>query len=233
MREKIRTIPNLADTSPAHQAAIAAGDDHFRAWQYNVADRFKGSTVEDIRQNLKETANPFAVCVEHLINDFNLGTVIRNANAFNAKEAFYLGDKKWDKRSAVGVYNYTDVKWLPTIDDFIKLKKQYTIVGIDNVAGSVSINEYNWEPNSLLVFGEEGVGLTPTIQSHCDAIVEIPMYGSVRSLNCGVASGIVMHDFVSQINRIVGAACDHCSHGKHSGACPAESYNGYSCRCRG
>jgi tRNA G18 (ribose-2'-O)-methylase SpoU len=201
-RERIRTIPNLATTSPAHQAAIVAGDEHYRSWQYNVADRFKGNTVENIKQSLKETANPFAVCVEHLINDFNLGTVIRNANAFNAKKVFYLGDKKWDKRSAVGVYNYTDVHWLPTVEDFIKLKEQYVIVGIDNVPGSVSISSYNWKPNTLLVFGEEGVGLTPTMQSMCQDIVEIPMYGSVRSLNCGVASGIVMHDFVSKIKNI-------------------------------
>jgi len=198
MREKIRTVPNLADTSLAHQAAIAEGENHFRAWQFNVADRFKDSTVEEIRFTLKQTANPFAICVEHLINDFNLGTVIRNANAFNAKEVFYLGDKKWDKRSAVGVYNYTDIKWLPTIEDFIKLNKQYTIVGIDNVPGSVPITSYEFVPNTLLVFGEEGVGLTPTTQSYCKDIVEIPMYGSVRSLNCGVASGIVMHDFVSR-----------------------------------
>lgn len=200
-KERIRTVPNLAATSPQHQQAIDAGDDHFRAWQHNVADRYKCQTVTEIKKNLQETAHPFAVCVEHLINDFNLGTVIRNSNAFNAKEVFYLGDKKWDKRSAVGVYNYTDVHFLPTIDDFIKLKERYVIVGIDNVPGSVSISTYTWKPNTLLVFGEEGVGLTPAMQSMCEAIVEIPMYGSVRSLNCGVASGIVMHDFVSSISK--------------------------------
>jgi tRNA G18 (ribose-2'-O)-methylase SpoU len=199
MKLKIKTSPDLSDTSPAHQQALAAGNDHFSAWQYNVADHFKDKTIDEIKDTLKETANPFAVCCEHLIGDFNLGTVIRNANAFNAKEVFYVGDKKWDRRSAVGVHNYTSVQWLATIDDLVKLQEKYVIVGVDNVPGSVPISSYNFVPNTLFVFGEEGVGLTPAMQSFCQDIIEIPMYGSVRSLNCGVASGIVMHSFVEKI----------------------------------
>lgn len=198
-KEKIRTVPNLADTSPCHQAATAAGNDHFKAWQYNVADRFKDKTVEEIKLSLRENSHPFAICMENLIGDFNFGTVIRNANAFNAREVFYLGDKKWDRRPAVGVYNYTPVQWLPTMEDFIKLQEHYVVVGIDNVSGSVPLSSYRWEPNTLMVFGEEGTGLTPTMQSFCRDIVEIEMYGSVRSLNCGVASGIMMHDYVRQM----------------------------------
>lgn len=199
-KEKIKTIPNLAETSPKHQKAIADGNEHFKAWEYNVADHFKDKTIEEIKSSLKSTAHPFAVCMEHLIGDFNLGTVIRNANAFNAKEVFYLGDKKWDRRSAVGVHNYTEVQWLPTVEDFVKLKDKYVIVGIDNVPGSRSIRYYRWPENTLMVFGEEGVGLTPAMQDLCEDIVEIPMYGSVRSLNCGVASGIVMYDYVEKWN---------------------------------
>ena len=198
MKQKLQTIPNLADGSSAHQAAIAAGDDHFRSWQYNVADHFKDKTVEEIKQTLRATANPFAVCFEHVIGDFNLGTGIRNANAFNAKEVFYVGNKKWDRRSAVGVHNYTEVQWLSDLEDFKKLAERYVIVGIDNVPGSVPISTYQFSPNTLFVFGEEGVGLTPGMQAMCKDIVEIPMYGSVRSLNCGTASGIVMHEFVSR-----------------------------------
>lgn len=201
-KERLRTVPNLADTSPAHQAAIAAGTEHFKAWQYNVADHFKDKTVEEIKEVLKETAHPFAVCMEHLIGDFNMATVIRNANGFNAKEVFYIGDKKWDKRAAVGVYNYTEVQWIPTVEHLKKLKDKYVFVGIDNVPGSRSISSYQFVPNTLFVFGEEGVGLTPEMQFMCKDIVEIPTYGSVRSLNCGVASGIVMHEFVSRLKKV-------------------------------
>lgn len=201
MRQKVKTVPNLADTSPAHQAAIAAGKEHFRMWERNVSDRFKDKTDEEIKNTLQLESFPFAVCMEHLIGDFNFGTVVRNANAFGAKEVFYLGDKKWDRRSAVGVYNYTNVTWLPTIDDLVKLQEKYVIVGVDNVPGSRSIHNYRWPHNTLMVFGEEGVGLTPAMQSFCKDIVEIPMYGSVRSLNCGVASGIVMYDFTEKFKQ--------------------------------
>ena len=195
--KKLRTSPDLAETSTNHQAAVAAGESHYRAWQFNVADHLKGSTVEEIRNTLKSTAHPFAVCFEHWIGDFNMSTGIRNANAFNATEVFYLGDKKWDRRAAVGVHNYTDVTWLPTMDHFMKLAEKYTIIGVDNIPNrSVPATDFVWPDNTLMVFGEEGVGITPAMQSLCKDLVEIPMYGSVRSLNCGVASGIVMHDYV-------------------------------------
>lgn len=196
MKEKIRTKPDLSATSAPHQEALQNGNEHFRLWQRNVADQFKSLPEDQIKEILKETSHPFAVCFEHWIGDFNLATGIRNANAFNAREVFYLGDRKWDKRAAVGVHNYTDVQWLPTIENFKSLKDKYVIVGIDNVPGSVSIHSYSFPENTLMVFGEEGVGLTPAMQAMCQDIVEIPMHGSVRSLNCGVASGIAMYHYV-------------------------------------
>jgi len=197
-KEKVVTMPNLIDTAPAHRAAKTAGNDHFKAWEYNVADHFKSKTVDEIRNSLKETAFPYAVCFEHVIGDFNMGTAVRNANAFNAKEIFYIGQKKWDRRSAVGVHNYTEVKWLPTLEDFIKLKEKYVIVGIDCVPGAISLSSYSFKKNTLFVFGEEGVGLTPIMQCLCEDIVFIPQFGSVRSINVGTASGIIMHEFVSR-----------------------------------
>lgn len=200
-RLKIRTQGDMSLNSPAHQAAITAGDEHFRLSSRNVANHLKGLSEVEIRLELQKTVHPFAVCFEHWIGDFNLSTGVRNANAFNANEVFYLGDKKWDRRGAVGVHNYTEVQWLPTIEAFLKLKERYIIIGVDNVPGSQSIFGFQWPANTLMVFGEEGVGLTPEMQSYCKSIVEIPMFGSVRSLNCGTASGIVMFDYVEKINR--------------------------------
>lgn len=196
MRTKIRTSPDWSAGVPEHQEALANGNDHFRAWSQNVEDRFKGKSNEEIRETLQQTANPFAVCFEHWIGDFNMGTGIRNANAFNAKEVFYIGDKRWDRRAAVGVHNYTDVQWVPTVNDFLSLKDRYTFIGVDNVPGSVPLYNFQWPRNAIMIFGEEGVGLTPEMQKRCDAIVAIEMFGSVRSLNCGVASGIVMFDYL-------------------------------------
>lgn len=199
-KQKIRTTPDLSLDSPAHQDALV-NDKEFRSWQFNVADRFKSHTVEEIKQELQRTAHPFAVCMENWRGEFNFSTLVRNANVFNAKEVFYMGDKKWDKRGAQGVYNYTEVKWLPTIDDFIKLKERYAIIAVDNIDGAIPISSYSPVPNTLFVFGSEGTGLTPAIQKMCDQLIYIEQFGSVRSLNCGVASGIVMNDFVQKIRK--------------------------------
>lgn len=196
---KLRTKGDLSLTSPAHQAALASGDDHYRLWERNVTDHLKNKSEEEIKEYLQQNSNPFAVCFEHWIGDFNMGTGIRNANGFGAQEVFYIGDKKWDRRSAVGVHNYTEVQWISSMEDFMKLKDKYVIIGIDNVPGSIPLSSYRWQPNTLMVFGEEGTGLTPVMQSLCEDIVAIEMFGSVRSFNCGSASAIVMYDFVRQM----------------------------------
>jgi tRNA G18 (ribose-2'-O)-methylase SpoU len=198
-KDKVKTVPDLGATSPSHQAALAAGTEHYKLWHRNVADHFKEMSEEAIKAQLQATAHPFAVLMENLIGDFNFGTLIRNANAFNAKEVFYIGDKKFDKRGAQGTYHYTDVKWLSTIEELLLLKEQYVFIGVDNIDGAVSISTYNWPANSLLIFGSEGVGLTPQMQAMCDKLVYIEQFGSVRSLNVGTASGIIMHDFVSKL----------------------------------
>jgi len=202
MREKVRTKGDLSVTSEFHQEAIRQGEAYFKPKSQNVIDKYKGKSDEEIKTILQQTANPFAVCFEHWIGDFNLSAGVRNANGFNARKVFYLGDKKWDRRGAVGTHNYTDVEWLATIEDFMRLQDEYTIVGIDNVPGAVPLSSYQFVENTLFVFGEEGVGLTPAMQSMCKNIVEIPMYGSVRSFNCGVASGIIMHEFVSRFKKV-------------------------------
>jgi tRNA G18 (ribose-2'-O)-methylase SpoU len=206
MTSKKTTLPNLALNSERHQAALADGDNHWTSWTRNVEDKFKNKSTEEIKSELSKTKFPFAVCVENWINDFNVATCVRNANAFNAECIYYLGTKKLDRRGMLGTYHYTDLIWLETIDNFIKLKEKYIIIGIDNIAGAKNIKSYTWPTDKkvLLVFGSEGVGLTDTMRSFCDDLVYIEQFGSVRSLNCGVASGIVMYDFVSKFNPLMG-----------------------------
>lgn len=198
MKPKITTQPNLSDSSPLHQQAIQDGDEHFRRWQRNVIDKYKDKSEEEIRADLRMTAHPFAVCFENFIGDFNIATGIRNANAFNAKEVFYIGDKKIDRRGMCGVHNYTKITWLPTVDDLLALQDHYIFIGADNIPGSVPLNTYKWVPNSLIIFGSEEVGLTPQMQTLCQDLVYIEQFGSVRSLNVGTASGIIMNDFVQK-----------------------------------
>lgn len=198
MKSKIRTKPDMSIDSCAHQEAIKLGDEHYSLWARNVVDKFKGVDNDEIKRQLKETSFPYAVLIENWISDLNIGSCIRNANAFNAKEVYYIGDKRFDRRGMCGVHNYTSINWLSSKQELINLKKKYYFVGLDNIEGSKPLNNYKWKENTLMIFGSEGVGLTPEMISLCDEIVHIKQFGSVRSLNAATASGIVMNDFVTK-----------------------------------
>lgn len=198
MLHKIKTFPDLSINSAPHQQAKALGNEHYRMWGRNVADHLKDKTEDEIKSILKETAHPFAVLFENWISDFNMSSGIRNANGFNAKEVYYIGDRKYDKRGAVGTFNYTDVKFINSIDELKLLKNNYVFVGIDNVPNAVPINNYQWADNSLMIFGSEGTGLTTAMLEMCKDIVYIPMMGSVRSFNCAASSAIVMYDYINK-----------------------------------
>ena len=169
----------------------------------NVIDRYKGIEINDIREDLKQYQLPYAVAVQNITGDFNLGTVVRNGNAFGTKEIFYVGGKKgWDKRADVGARHYSAVTYLKTFEELSELKKSYIFVGLENnIENTVPLSTFQWPVNSLMIFGEEGAGLTPEVVAMCDFLVEIEQRGSVRSINLGSASAIAMWDYLSKICR--------------------------------
>lgn len=188
-------------TSPNHQGK---SKEELINSGFNVIDEYKKLTVEEIKKRLRATAFPFAVAMEGWTGDFNFSCLVRTANGFNAEAVYYLGDKHWDRRGAQGTHHYLDVNFVPEVDMFLALKSQYTFVGIDNVPGSVPMDDYEFPLRPLFIFGSEGTGLTPTMQSYCQDIVRIENFGSVRSLNAAVASGIVMHTYVCYLQRNCG-----------------------------
>ena len=173
-------------------------------WTRNVVNRYKNWSTESIKRDLQRTANPFAVCMEHWQGDFNISTLIRNSNAFNARRVYYIGKKRFDRRGAVGTHHYVDLNYLDNdYSRLVDLKKEYTIVAVDNnISNTHKLGEFDWlslEKPPLMLFGEEGVGLTTSALEIADYCVEIPQYGSVRSLNVGTSSGILMYDFVRSL----------------------------------
>ena len=178
--------------------------DRWSLWTRNVVDRYKNWSTESIKQDLQRRSNPFAVCMEHWQGDFNVSTLIRNANAFNAEKVFYLGKKRFDRRGTVGTHHYVDLVFLDGgISELVKLKNKYTIVAVDNnIPNTCKLNKFDWlalEKPPLMIFGEEGVGLTKEALNIADYSVEIPQCGSVRSLNVGTSSGILMYSFLQSL----------------------------------
>ena len=168
-------------------------------WKRNVIDKYKSMTDDQIREDLSKNKNPIAVCMEHWNGDFNIATLIRNANAFNVEKVFYLGKKKIDRRGTVGTHHYVDIIYMSDgVRELVDLKEHYTFVAIDNnIPNTEKLHKFSWnklEKPPLVFFGEEGVGLTEEILNLCDYRIEIQQYGSVRSLNVGTSSGLVLYE---------------------------------------
>ena len=173
---------------------LAAGD------RRNVADRYRYWKLEAIVEDLDGRRHPFHVAVENWEHDLNIGTVVRNANAFLAAGVHIVGRRRWNRRGAMVTDRYQHVAHHPTVEDLVEWAdgRDLPLVGIDNLPGSVPLEETGLPERCVLVFGQEGPGLSEAVRAAATAVCSIAQYGSTRSINAGVASGIAMHAWIRQ-----------------------------------
>ena len=164
----------------------------------NVVDKYKGLAVETIKLDLDQKRNNFHVAVENFQHDFNIGSIARNANAFNAKSLHIVGRRHWNRRGAMKTEAYMNLYHHQTVADFAEWceKNEIHMIAIDNQPGAVKLSQAEMPENSVFVFGSEGPGLSPEMILSCQKMIEIEQFGSTRSVNVGVASGIIMYEFV-------------------------------------
>jgi tRNA G18 (ribose-2'-O)-methylase SpoU len=165
----------------------------------NVLDGLKDLAIPDIAKYCQDQSIPASVAMINIGGDFNLSTMVRNANFFGFRSVHYVGKKKWDKRGSVGTYHYTPVYHHKDESSFISQCSGRTIIAIENNIPEYSDKttnlfdyQYHNTTQPIFLFGEENKGLSNTILDRADIILTIPNYGSVRSLNVGTTSGIVM-----------------------------------------
>jgi tRNA G18 (ribose-2'-O)-methylase SpoU len=166
----------------------------------NVVDRYRYWTVEAIVADLDARRHPFHVAIENWRHDMNIGTVVRNANAFGAAAVHIVGRRRWNRRGAMVTERYQHVEHHPTIEDLVAWAAGdgLPLVGVDNLPGSVPLESVELPRRCVLVFGQEGPGLSAAARAACAQVCSIAMFGSTRSINAGVASGIAMHTWVRQ-----------------------------------
>ena len=161
----------------------------------NVVDRFRYWSEAAIVAELAADRRPFHVAVENWQHDLNIGTVVRNANAFNAAGVHIIGNRRWNRRGAMATDRYLSVTHHADVDAFAAWAETtgLAVVGIDNIDGAVPIEQRSLPAAAVLVFGQEGPGLSTDMVRACSVVCEITQHGSTRSLNAGVASGIAMY----------------------------------------
>lgn len=166
----------------------------------NVINKYRGQSVEDIVADLDTSRSQLEIAVENLERDFNMGTIVRNANAFNVARVHIIGRKQWNKRGAMKTDAYLHLEYHQTPADFFAAMKQRgrEVIAIDIVDGAKGLGETDLPKNAVLVFGAEGPGLSDELLKGASKVVSIEQFGSTRSVNVGVASGIAMYAWVQQ-----------------------------------
>lgn len=173
---------------------LAGGD------RRNVADRYRYWTVEAIVADLDARRLPFHVAIENWAHDLNIGTVVRNANAFLAASVRIVGNRRWNRRGAMVTDRYQHVVHHPSMGDLADWARaeDLVLVGIDNLPGAVPLEATVLPLRCVLLFGQEGPGLSAAAREACALVCSITQLGSTRSINAGVASGIAMHTWLRQ-----------------------------------
>jgi tRNA G18 (ribose-2'-O)-methylase SpoU len=171
---------------------LAAGD------RRNVADRYRYWRLDAIVADLDLRRHPFHVAVENWQHDLNIGAVVRNANAFLAAEVHIVGERRWNRRGAMVTDRYQHVRHHPTLEEFSgwAAGEGLPVLGIDNLPGSVPIDGYDLPRRCVMLFGQEGPGLSERARSSCEAVLAIRQFGSTRSINAAAASAVAMHEWV-------------------------------------
>ena len=173
---------------------LAGGD------RRNVVDRYRYWTVEAVVADLDTRRHPLHVAIENWSHDLNIGSVVRTANAFNVAGVHVVGRKRWNRRGAMVTDRYLHVHHHPDADSLAAWSGVATLplLGVDNVAGSVPLETAELPRACVLVFGQEGAGLSDGARAVCGRLLSIAGYGSTRSLNAGAAAAIAMHAWVRQ-----------------------------------
>lgn len=166
----------------------------------NVIDKYRHKSVEAIVADLDTTRSELEIAVENLERDFNMGTIVRNANAFNVGRVHIIGRRQWNKRGAMKTDAYLHIEYHASVDDFMGSMKENgkEVIAVDIVQGSRPLSEKPLPYNAVLVFGSEGPGLSEELLEKASQVVHIEQFGSTRSVNVGVASGIAMYAWVQQ-----------------------------------
>ncbi|HET7690728.1 MAG TPA: TrmH family RNA methyltransferase [Nocardioidaceae bacterium] len=166
----------------------------------NVVDRYRYWSMEAIRRDLDARRHDFHVAIENWQHDFNIGTIVRTANAFLAKEVHIVGNRRWNRRGAMVTDRYQHVHHHPTVAELAAYLHENGVVllGIDNLPGSLHLETQELPRNVCLLFGQEGPGLSDAAREACDGTFSIAQFGSTRSINASAAAAIAMHTWVRQ-----------------------------------
>lgn len=166
----------------------------------NVIDRYRYWTMEAIVADLDQHRHSFHVAIENWQHDMNIGSIVRSANAFAAETVHIIGRRRWNKRGAMVTDRYQHVLHHETVEDFMvwAAGEGLPVIAVDNVEGCVPVESFAWPERCVMLFGQEGPGLSAEAIAAAESVVEITQYGSTRSINASAAAAVTMFSWCLQ-----------------------------------
>lgn len=164
----------------------------------NVVDRYKGVPMEQIINDLDAHGSALEIALDNVARDFNMGTIVRSANAFGVRHVHVIGRRQWNKRGAMMTDKYLHVHYYAATDGFIHAIAGKELIAVDNVDGSQPLSCTKLPKNAVLLFGAERSGIRQELLQHAVRTIAIEQFGSTRSLNVGVAAGIAIYAWIQQ-----------------------------------
>lgn len=166
----------------------------------NVVDKYRTISVEAIKADLDTSRVSLEIAIENLERDFNMGTIVRTANAFNVQKIHIIGRRQWNKRGAMVTDAYMHIEYHASVEAFVMQAKAdgKQLIAMDIIEGAQDLHTVDLPEESILIFGAEGPGISEALLAKSDAVVCIEQFGSTRSINVGVAAGIAMYAWMQQ-----------------------------------
>jgi tRNA G18 (ribose-2'-O)-methylase SpoU len=166
----------------------------------NVVDRYRYWRREAVVEDLDLRRNEFHVAIENWQHDFNIGSVVRTANAFLAREVHVVGRRRWNRRGAMVTDRYQHLRHHDDVESFASwaVAASLPVVGVDNLPGSVPLESTRLPRACVLLLGQEGPGLSPAAREAVSLVVSVAQFGSTRSINAGAAAAVAMHTWIRQ-----------------------------------
>jgi tRNA(Leu) C34 or U34 (ribose-2'-O)-methylase TrmL len=184
--------PEAWPEDPRYDPELLAGGD-----TRNVIDVYRYWRMSAIVADLDAHRHPFHVAIENWQHDMNIGSIVRSANGFGAAVVHIIGRRRWNRRGAMVTDRYQHVQHHEDVAAFAAWAgaEELPVIAVDNVPGSVRVDSAELPERCVLLFGQEGPGLSDEALAAASGVVEIAQYGSTRSLNAAAAAAIVMYEW--------------------------------------